>query len=111
MAPKQGKRSTYHHGDLRAALLRAGEEQLARSGVAGFSLREVASRVGVSHAAPAHHFGDAQGLLAALAAEGFRRFLAAMRHRQSGYLQYHHHNGDAKSCSGNDCSRSDDLFR
>lgn len=84
MAPKQGKRSTYHHGDLRAALLRAGEEQLARSGVAGFSLREVASRVGVSHAAPAHHFGDAQGLLAALAAEGFRRFLAAMRHRQSG---------------------------
>ena len=77
------RRTTYHHGDLRAALLRAGEEQLARTGVAGFSLRQVASRVGVSHAAPAHHFGDAQGLLAALATEGFRRFLVAMRHRQA----------------------------
>ena len=51
--------------------------------MAGFSLRQVASRVGVSHAAPAHHFGDAHGLLAALAAEGFRRFLVAMRHRQA----------------------------
>ena len=72
----------YHHGDLRAALLSAGEEVLEESGVAGFSLRHVARRVGVSHSAPAHHFGDAQGLLAALATDGFRRFLAAMRVRQ-----------------------------
>ena len=72
----------YHHGDLRAALLAAGEEVLEESGVAGFSLRHVARRVGVSHSAPAHHFGDAQGLLAALATDGFRRFLAAMRVRQ-----------------------------
>jgi AcrR family transcriptional regulator len=77
------KRSTYHHGDLRAALLRAGEQLLSESGVAGFSLREVARRVGVSHAAPAHHFVDAQGLLAALATEGFRRLLASMRARQA----------------------------
>jgi AcrR family transcriptional regulator len=76
------KRASYHHGDLRAALLRAGEDLLGEAGTAGFSLREVARRVGVSHAAPAHHFGDAQGLLSTLATEGFRRLLAAMRLRQ-----------------------------
>lgn len=69
-------RSRYHHGDLRAALLRAGEAELSEHGVEAFSLRRVARRAGVSHAAPAHHFGDARGLLTALAAEGFRRFLA-----------------------------------
>jgi len=77
-------KDSYHHGDLRAALLAAGEEVLAETGVEGFSLRLVAKRVGVSHSAPAHHFGDAQGLLTALAAEGFRRFLLAMRARQDG---------------------------
>lgn len=68
----------YHHGDLRAALLAAGEVELTERGVEGFSLRSVAKRAGVSHAAPAHHFGDVRGLLTALAAEGFRRFQAAM---------------------------------
>jgi AcrR family transcriptional regulator len=68
----------YHHGDLRAALLRAGEAELGAAGIEGFSLRRVAKRAGVSHAAPAHHFGDARGLLTALAAEGFRLFVAAM---------------------------------
>lgn len=57
----------YHHGDLRAALLHAAEEELAERGMEAFSLRSVAKRAGVSHAAPAHHFGDAQGLLTALA--------------------------------------------
>jgi len=77
-------KDSYHHGDLRAALLAAGEAVLAETGVEGFSLRLVAKRVGVSHSAPAHHFGDAQGLLTALAAEGFRRFLLAMQARQQG---------------------------
>ncbi|WP_435663979.1 TetR/AcrR family transcriptional regulator [Hoeflea sp.] len=75
-------KDSYHHGDLRAALIKAGEAELAESGVKGFSLRAVAKRVGVSHSAPAHHFGDANGLLDALATEGFRRFLAAMEARQ-----------------------------
>lgn len=66
----------YHHGDLRRALLRAAEEELAEKGPEGFTLRGCAKRAGVSHAAPAHHFGDATGLLSALAAEGFERFLA-----------------------------------
>ncbi len=63
---------TYHHGDLPAALRQATVELVTEKGVAGFSLREVARRAGVSHAAPAHHFGDAEGLLTSVAAEGFR---------------------------------------
>jgi AcrR family transcriptional regulator len=76
------EKAPYHHGDLRAALIRAAEAELSDTGVEGFSLRSVAKRVGVSHSAPAHHFGDVQGLLMALAAEGFRRFRAAMLARQ-----------------------------
>lgn len=60
----------YHHGDLRRALLAAAAGLIAADGVQAASLREVARRAGVSHAAPAHHFGDKAGLLAALAAEG-----------------------------------------
>jgi AcrR family transcriptional regulator len=73
----------YHHGDLRGALLAAAESELAEKGVEGFSLRGVAKRAGVSHAAPAHHFRDTAGLLSALAAEGFTRFLAAQQAREA----------------------------
>jgi AcrR family transcriptional regulator len=62
----------YHHGDLRSALLKAAAEEIGRVGVAQLSLRELARRAGVSHAAPAHHFGDKTGLVTALATEGFR---------------------------------------
>jgi AcrR family transcriptional regulator len=64
----------YHHGDLRAALISAAAEVIEERGVDGFSLRETARRAGVSPAAPGHHFGDARGLLTALAAESFREF-------------------------------------
>ncbi len=77
------EKHSYHHGDLRAALLAAGESVLAETGMEGFSLRRVAREVGVSHSAPAHHFGDTQGLLVALATQGFRQFLAAMQARQN----------------------------
>ncbi|MER6990379.1 TetR/AcrR family transcriptional regulator [Saccharopolyspora hirsuta] len=60
----------YHHGDLRAALLSAAVEMIADHGTAQLSLRELARRAGVSHAAPRHHFGDKPGLFTALAAEG-----------------------------------------
>lgn len=60
----------YHHGSLRQALLRAAAEAIAEKGVAALSLRELARRAGVSHAASSHHFGDKAGLLTALAAEG-----------------------------------------
>lgn len=74
----------YHHGDLRAALLAAAEAELAEKGVEGFSLRSVAKRAGVSHAAPAHHFGDTGGLLTALAVEGFTRFQDTLDAREQG---------------------------
>lgn len=61
----------YHHGDLPNALRRAAVDVIGERGVAGFSLREVARRAGVSHTAPAHHFGDVRGLLTSVAAEGF----------------------------------------
>jgi AcrR family transcriptional regulator len=64
----------YHHGDLRRALVSAAEESIRESGPASLNLREIARRVGVSHAAPAHHFHDKMGLLTAVAAEGYRRF-------------------------------------
>lgn len=72
------KRDTYHHGDLRSALIDAGELVLAQSGIDKFSLRKVARLVGVSPSAPAHHFGDTQGLLMAIAAQGFRKLCASM---------------------------------
>jgi AcrR family transcriptional regulator len=74
----------YHHGDLRAALLAAGEAELTEKGVEGFSLRSVAKRAGVSHAAPAHHFGDTNGLLTALATEGFTKFQDTLDAREQG---------------------------
>jgi AcrR family transcriptional regulator len=67
----------YHHGDLPAALRAATAELVHERGAAGFSLREVARRAGVSHAAPAHHFGDQRGLLTSVAVEGFGQLHAA----------------------------------
>lgn len=61
----------YHHGDLPNALRRAAAQVITEKGLGGFSLREVARRAGVSHAAPAHHFGDTTGLLTSLAVEAF----------------------------------------
>ena len=69
----------YHHGDLRAALITAAQAVLAERGLSGFTLRECARRAGVSHGAPAHHFGDAAGLLRATGAAGFEQLDAHMR--------------------------------
>ena len=79
--------ATYHHGDLRAAILRAAGRQLEKQGVGAVSLRAAARRAGVSHNAPYRHFPDREALLAALAAEGFRRLaetLAAGSARDTG---------------------------
>ena len=62
----------YHHGDLPAALLAAVECAVAECGVSGVSLRDVARRAGVSHSAPAHHFGSKAGLLTAFATAGYQ---------------------------------------
>jgi AcrR family transcriptional regulator len=76
-APSAGE-GAYHHGALRDALLKAAERVLERDGLAGLTLRAVAREAGVSHAAPAHHFGDLTGLVSELAAIGFRQFNATM---------------------------------
>jgi AcrR family transcriptional regulator len=75
---KHAAADAYHHGSLREALLDAAETLLEESGLASFTLRECARRAGVSHGAPAHHFGDAGGLLAELAATGYDRLTALM---------------------------------
>src|SRR6267378_2085941 len=68
MSPK----ATYHHGDLRAALVRAAIELLEDSGETELSLRAVARRVGVSPAAPYRHYADREALVSAVAAVGYR---------------------------------------
>lgn len=72
------QRDTYHHGDLRQALIEAAIELIAEKDVSSLSLREVARRVGVSHAAPYRHFADKDVLLAAVAEEGFRGLTGAL---------------------------------
>ena len=90
MAAKSAPFDTYHHGALRAALLEAAEAILREGGLEAFTLRECARRAGVSHAAPAHHFGDARGLLSACAAAGFERLSDLMQRyadREQGALE------------------------
>ena len=80
----------YHHGDLRPALLRAATEAITQAGPAAMSLRDVARRAGVSHAAAAYHFGDKAGLLTAVAAEGYQiltRELQAARDTHRSYAE------------------------
>ena len=75
----------YHHGDLRHALLDAALALLADDGANALTLRKIAKRAGVSHAAPAHHFGDLDGLLDALATLGYERLAASMRRERAGH--------------------------
>ncbi|MFG3258704.1 TetR/AcrR family transcriptional regulator [Streptomyces sp. NPDC048172] len=64
--------SAYHHGDLRAACLRAARELLEEDGSAALSMRAVARRAGVSATAPYRHFPERDALVSAVAAEGYR---------------------------------------
>ncbi len=74
-----GKPSSYHHPALRATLLKAAAGELREFGSAGFSLRRVASRAKVSHAAPYRHFRDRDEILAALVWETREELARAMR--------------------------------
>ncbi|ROR89367.1 TetR/AcrR family transcriptional regulator [Nocardioides aurantiacus] len=73
------RRTTYHHGDLREALVSGALELIAEKGVAGLSVAEVARRIGVSTAAPYRHFASRIELLSAAATVSGRRLSAQMR--------------------------------
>src|SRR6202034_791597 len=79
-------RQTYHHGDLRAAILTEAARLVAERGADRVSLRELAREAGVSHAAPAHHFTDRRGLFTALAAQGFELLAAALAEARPSFL-------------------------
>src|SRR5438034_10048332 len=74
---------TYHHGNLRTALLTASLALIRKEGLHGFTLREVARRAGVSHNAPYRHFRDKSDLLVAIAEDGFNRLTAKIREEAS----------------------------
>ena len=78
---------SYHHGDLRRAVLDAALVAISEVGPSAVSLRDLARRAGVSHAAPAHHFGDKAGVLTAVAAEGYHLLADAL-------TAAHQHTGD-----------------
>jgi AcrR family transcriptional regulator len=71
---RQISQPTYHHGNLRRAIIDAALAATEEAGPTSWSLRELARRAGVSHAAPVYHFGDKAGVLTAVAAEGYELF-------------------------------------
>ena len=72
-------RKTYHHGDLRAALLAAALAEIGRHGAASLSLRGLARAIGVTHTAAYRHFRDRDDVLAAIAEQGFAQLGQAMQ--------------------------------
>lgn len=70
--------TTYHHGDLRAAVLQAAGTLIEKEGLARLSVREAARRAGVSHNAPYRHFADRDALLEGLAEEGVAQLEQAL---------------------------------
>jgi AcrR family transcriptional regulator len=73
------EKDNYHHGDLRRALLEAARQLAEECGIDSFTLREVARRARVSHAAPYHHFADKTALVEALAIETYKRLAQVLQ--------------------------------
>jgi AcrR family transcriptional regulator len=71
-------RESYHHGNLREALIEAALGMIAERGPAGFAFAELARALGVSPAAPYRHFRDRNALLAEIARRGFEQFAAEL---------------------------------
>jgi AcrR family transcriptional regulator len=76
-AAEAGLRS-YHHGDLRAALVAAAVERVEEVGAEHLSLRAVAAQVGVSPSAAYHHFADKDALMGEVAAQGLHQLVEAV---------------------------------
>ena len=73
------RQNRYHHGDLPQALLDAALRIVKTQGTEALTLRAVARLAGVSQAAPYRHFANKEAILAAVAEDGFRSLMAAMR--------------------------------
>ena len=71
--------NTYHHGDLRGALIKAALREAEHGGAEAISIKALAKELGVSQPAPYRHFADREALLAAVTAEAFRQFSAMLR--------------------------------
>ena len=71
MARSQPTPRPYHHRGLRQVVIESALAEIEAVGPSRLSMREIARRAGVSHAAPAHHFGDKRGIFTAIATEGF----------------------------------------
>ncbi|MFT4116316.1 TetR/AcrR family transcriptional regulator [Bradyrhizobium sp.] len=71
--------NTYHHGDLRDALIKAALREAEKGGAEAISIKALAKQLGVSQPAPYRHFADREALLAAVTAEAFRQFNAILR--------------------------------
>lgn len=82
MNTSKSKEQSYHHGNLRQALLDTALKQLQQCSVEKLSMRGLAKDVGVSQTALYRHFSDKQGLLAALAKEGFDELFEQCRQQQ-----------------------------
>ncbi len=76
--PARKRAGTYHHGDLRRALLHEALRTIQTQGVGALTLRSVGEHLGVSRTALYRHFADKSALLAAVAREGFRTFRLAL---------------------------------
>lgn len=81
---KNPQKTTYHHGNLTLALTQAARDILEEEGLSRLSLRAAARRVGVSQAAPYHHFKDKEALLAGVATQGHIEFNRAMQEQMAG---------------------------
>jgi AcrR family transcriptional regulator len=87
IARRQARRRTrkpYHHGSLRQALLDSALEIIEERGPSALSLREAASRAGVSHAAPKRHFATVADLYCAVAEDGYRALREHLLKRVAG---------------------------
>ena len=81
MSPRPARKplNTYHHGDLRDALVQAALGEVELGGPEAISISALAKKLGVSQPAPYKHFADREALLVAVAAEAFRQFSAMLR--------------------------------
>jgi AcrR family transcriptional regulator len=86
--PKNGSGAPhpYHHGNLRRSLLDEALRVIEEEGPSAVSLRDLARRLGVSHAAPTHHFADKTALFTAIALEGYEQLGAALREPAEDFL-------------------------